>query len=408
MKSHVNRNSSLSILSFSSSGSLTRTSSRDKRSRHVSFDSDDDELSLQWLNAARLLERASARRSSSISSTDTSRPRRRATELEKMMIVMNSIKACHWTLKNFLTSLHRQRQHHSMRRAHEQFLDFAYQNLVREKNFEKIIDKQRENVLFLAFEWSRAVKSLSHELESLTRQSMFDAFESSTKLNDVRSLQTLRSVMTALDQQTSLWMSLFEHVAKADALKDEDITEENTCRTWPVLVMTVLSRQRHSRRATNMPIILDLYLYQSEVRRRVLTTLNQLNLMMSYQSLSRRLKELTMKTKRIILIESQRFSIIVIYDNFDFMKDKRDERTSDTQIMRSITTALLFREREFENELLNADMWHLALFSLSTTNLARKICYSDIDQKISCLWIQRAVISSLLNIRYICITWNLS
>lgn len=49
-------------------------------------------------------------------------------------------------------------------------------------------------------------------------------------------------------------------------------------------------------------------------------------------------------------------SIITIYDNFDFMIDRRDEKIENTQIMRSITIFLMFQKQDFTTKFLKQKM----------------------------------------------------
>ena len=45
----------------------------------------------------------------------------------------------------------------------------------------------------------------------------------------------------------------------------------------------------------------------------------------------------------------------VIYDNFDFMKNKRDERIKNARTMHSIIMILLFENRKFDEKFLRFD-----------------------------------------------------
>ena len=102
-------------------------------------------------------------------------------------------------------------------------------------------------------------------------------------------------------------------------------------------------------RSTNFQTVMGLYLYQGGARRRVLDTLNKLGLIASYTTLQRRMADLTEEAARKVQEIGQLSSAIVTWDNFEFAEGKRDKRTNDHRIFRSITTALVFEGRGFDN-----------------------------------------------------------
>ena len=122
--------------------------------------------------------------SQSNSSTNVPRVCRRLTDLEKMIDILNHIRSLHWTVKDFLNPLHKNAHHHALKRFHEQILNFVFLDFFKKKNFLNQFNSHQKNIIF-------------------------------------KNLQSLKSNIQTLRQQTSLWKTLFENVTITDDEKIE-------------------------------------------------------------------------------------------------------------------------------------------------------------------------------------------
>ncbi|KAL8798407.1 MAG: hypothetical protein Q9182_006685 [Xanthomendoza sp. 2 TL-2023] len=102
--------------------------------------------------------------------------------------------------------------------------------------------------------------------------------------------------------------------------------------------------------STNVQTILGLYVYKGGAQRRVVDTLSQLEISMSYKTLQRRTVGLTEEARRRIRVVGRIPTSIVTYDNFDFAEAQRRERIGDVGTFRSLTTALLFEPQKIDED----------------------------------------------------------
>ncbi len=65
-----------------------------------------------------------------------------------------------WSVWNFLFTLCKNRCRHTMCKAHDQFLNFAYVDLLNHKDFLQVIKIDRKDTLFLKWDWNWVVKTL--------------------------------------------------------------------------------------------------------------------------------------------------------------------------------------------------------------------------------------------------------
>jgi len=75
-------------------------------------------------------------------------------------------------------------------------------------------------------------------------------------------------------------------------------------------------------------LIFALYLYNNNIRRRIIDLLYFVNLIISYCIIQCYIKKLTNKIKRRFRLIKKLLITILIYNNFDYAKDKRDKKVN--------------------------------------------------------------------------------
>lgn len=321
-------------------------------------------------------------------STNDITNRERLSNYEKIISILNSIRNVHWTLKIFLIELRRHSHTNRVRKLHNQMLNFAYINMLKNTDFENIIDVQRKKSILVNVDWKWINDDLCQKLNALCRHTFFDKFKTPFHENDIGNLKFFTSLMTIICHRAFDWIRLCEQIFDDDifsmSFRNEFKSSDDRTRIsiWSAMILSICCKQKYSIRSINVFSILDLYLYQNDVRRRVLITFKQLKICMFYKTLQRRMRDLVFIIENKIQIIEQSTAIVIIYDNFDFMIDRRDERTENAQIMRSITIALLFQNRELTKQFLSMKMWRLKISSLSTIRFVEKLKFDEINKKI--------------------------
>ena len=161
------------------------------------------------------------------------------------------------------------------------------------------------------------------------------------------------------------WLDPIQRVC-CDAHRDESTHPQ---RAIPVgRQLTILSLFGHMlplNTSTNFQSVMGLYIYQGGARRRVLDTLCQLGLTMSYSTLQRRMSSLSDEARRKIRTIGRASTTVVTYDNFVFAEGRRGERIGDVREFRSITTALIFEGQGLGVTVLRQNMWQPENYPLS-------------------------------------------
>ena len=88
-----------------------------------------------------------------------------------------------------------------------------------------------------------------------------------------------------------------------------------------------------------------------------MNTLNQLELIILYTTIQRRLKEIIKEAQQKIKVISKALITVLIYDNFKFTVDHRGERINDSQNFYSIIITLLFKSHNYRAAPLWQSMW---------------------------------------------------
>ena len=71
------------------------------------------------------------------------RHRRRISDYDKLVEVLKFLSSLNWSVKDFLSTLCKNRARHSMRKAQGQLFDFVYVDIVRQEDFSSLIRPSR-------------------------------------------------------------------------------------------------------------------------------------------------------------------------------------------------------------------------------------------------------------------------
>ena len=349
----------------------------------------------------------STSRSSSTSRTDSLSPasrravkrqRRRKSDYDKILEVKAAVRGVGWDIKRFLTELSKNRDKPRLRRWHRQYLDYVYTDFPQDKDFAEAAGPTLLSSLFDRWGWTWAADSLRSELKALAEHTTFGQFSPPREGTDIGSLGCIKEAIPSIKEIAPRWLELIEGSCRETQRRrpkpqglgeerepgeeqgpgeDEGLGEEPGLRDRPlntrrtVIIFGTLCHLMRPNRSTNFQTVLGLYLYQGGARRRVLDTLCQLGLIMSYTTLQRRMEGLQAKAERKVQLVGQALSGVVTYDNFDFAEGKRGERAGDQRVFRSITTCLAIEGRAFDNGRLEQHMWHPHSSLLSIDRVAK-------------------------------------
>ena len=289
-----------------------------------------------------------------------------------------------WSVSHFLRALCVYRHLHSVRRAQKKFFDFAYVELPEDPIFAELVNKSKRRAKIE--EWGRLwfTDALYKEIHALGEQEAFGAFQPPAEGIEIGSLETLKYMDEIISRVAPLWLQLINEVCREKRSR-ESIRQSDSLRILrpAALVLSTFCHLSRPNRSTNFQTIMGLYLYQGGARRRVLETLSQFGIIVSYSTLQRRMAGLSTEAERRIQTVGQSASTIVTYDNFEYTEGRRGERTGDKREFKSITTALILKGRGFDEGILQQDMWRPKTILLSAERLADYLTPCDLDEKVT-------------------------
>lgn len=314
------------------------------------------------------------------------RDRRRLSAVDKLRALAGLLRDIRWNFKEVLRTVLENGEEHTFRRFKNDFLDFAYEEVPAECNFQALLGKSRSNALLDNIGRPLTIGALVKELSVLSKSDNFANFQVPTDARSRGSLDTFASLPTDVFHQASTWSQLFKAVVMANKTRrthsdgrDRDSgRSSNMLPGWQVTVIATLCHVMSPNKSTNFQSILGLYLYQGGARRRVLETLNRMGLCVSYSTIQLRLADLTVEAKKHIQEVGSNPDTVVAYDNFDFVEGRRGERTGDTRTFRSITNALVFKGRCIPDGGLRQEMWQPSKFPLEATQIAKTFSDSSL------------------------------
>ena len=299
---------------------------------------------------------------------------------------MKELGKLRWNMRDLLSALIDHRGRHTLRVPQRQFLDFAYAGLPARKDFDKIVGVTRRDMFLQARGWAWASETLRLEVKALGGHSTFAAFEPPSEIAELGSLGFIKDVAPAIEQLAPRWLEIIERCRHETCLRDPTATPADPALTErAVIILASLCHIMRPIKSTNFQTLMGLYLYQGGTRRRVLDTLNQLGLIISYDTLQRRMKSLTEEAERQVQLVGRAPNCILTWDNFEFTEGRRGERTGDQASFRSITTALVVEGRDSGDGPLRPHMWHPRETLLSAVQLARGLAPSEVTDNVRAL-----------------------
>ena len=208
---------------------------------------------------------------------------------------------------------------------------------------------------------------------------MFDKFRKSSNKCNIDNFDFVKQIDSAIQCDAFLWFSFFNHIdLKKQHLIESDFTFNFNRH---VAIIAIFCHKIRFIKINKFQTILKFDMYHNEIRRRMLNTFCYLNLMMLQTILTKRIKKLIKKTKRKVKTSDKQFVEIVTYDNFVFMKKRREKRIDEFRKMRFIITSLIFDNRDFSENSLKQNMWWSVVYSLSIVTIVKKLNIKKIDQK---------------------------
>ena len=273
----------------------------------------------------------------------TTKRESRLTNIEKLSHINKLFAKWHWSVSTYLSLLVKHRANYRFRMTQCSFLNFAYTTFTMNEDFESIIDARRSHFLHTR-KWDWVTKNLRRELEILLVDDAFDEFHESSKTIEWDFLISFSDAKHVMKTYASRWLNLIDDVSKATSALTK---KKNTIDMLLVLLFTLCHRL-HSKKFSNFQIIFALYLYHEDARRRVIDLLYFLSLTLLYKSIFRHFSRLIKNTQNRIKSIKRLFTTMLIYNNLDYAKDRRDEKVDEIRTFRSITSALLFETHEFD------------------------------------------------------------
>ena len=198
-----------------------------------------------------------------------------------------------------------------MRVAQSQLLDLAYVDLPSHKDFEVLVGSKRKEIFLQERGWGWATETLRVEIKALAEHSAFGLFQPPSEEVELGSVEPIKLAVRAIEQLAPQWLAVIDGACRETSLRDPQTTVKSlSLAQRTVIIFAFLCHMMRPKKSTNLQTIIGLYLYQGGARRRVLDTLNQLGLIVSYDTLQRRMKSLTGEAERQVRLLGQATSTI--------------------------------------------------------------------------------------------------
>ncbi len=305
------------------------------------------------------------------------------TQYEKLQIIIKKLQEMRWSVWDFLFTLCENHHQHTMRKAHDQFLNFAYVDLSDHKDFLQVIEIDRKDTLFSKWDWNWVAKTLQQEIKTLTKHDVFESFQSFIEMTELESLNLIKQTVLTIELLIFQWLKLIEVVCQKTWLwKLSTIAIKYSLMWCVVIIFMILIHIMQLNQFINFQTVMRLYLYQESARWWVLDTLCQLELIAFYITLQWWMKTLIAEAERRVQIIDQVFNDIFMYDNLEFTENKRDEWVNDQRVFRSITFCLVISDCKFNNELMKQYMWHLSSSLLSSAKIVKRLLLKNMNHEV--------------------------
>ena len=187
-------------------------------------------------------------------------------------------------MKRFLRALYKHRSQHRFRVPHKHVLDFAYAELPRDPDFERILKpKKRKAIAECGYKW--AVDGLHSELRTLGSHEPFGEFRPPSDDQDLGLMPFIRDATPTITELAPQWLHLIQRVSN-----DSTFSSNPSIIQPATLILATLCHLLQPQKCSNFQTTLGLHLYRGGASRRVLATLCRIRLIVSYTTLQRRLK----------------------------------------------------------------------------------------------------------------------
>ena len=274
-------------------------------------------------------------------------------QYEKLQIIIKKLQEMRWSVWDFLFTLCENHHQHTMCKAHDQFLNFAYVDLSDCKDFLQVIEINRKNTLFSKWDWNWIMKTLQQKIKTLMKHDVFESFQLLIEMTELELLNLIKQTVLVIELLISQWLKLIEVICQKTWLwKSSTIAMKYSFMQHVVIIFIILTHIIWLNWFINFQTMMKLYLYQESARLWVLDTLYQLELIAFYITLQQWMKTLIAEVERRVQVIDQVFNNIFMYNNLEFTKSKCNEWASDQWVFRSITFCLIISDRKFNNELM--------------------------------------------------------
>ena len=118
-----------------------------------------------------------------------------------------------WTSKKYLFILIQNRENHKIRNAQVNFLNFAYIELIQNKNFLQFLNSQRKTYFLQCRDWDWITKNFRNELKTLMRDETFDKFQKSTKIIKWNFLIDFIAFKTTMKRYVFRWLKIIKTIS---------------------------------------------------------------------------------------------------------------------------------------------------------------------------------------------------
>jgi hypothetical protein len=301
---------------------------------------------------------------------------------EKLYDVLHQIEESGWTMGKLLEQLlvydsHSTTRSNYIQRSKTHFKAFAYKKAFRDNM-----------VGFTKPEWTQFIwdaKLPTHvgtvvrkELEELGKHPSFGTFDyqwdpDNAELGTIRDMRNAeRHILQDCPMLVEVLLSSSTSVHAKEKVVQEvennpefvDVESQRKAIRSQLMdhklfaVAAILGSRLHLKLFDGVQTMLGLYMYQGGARKRVIETFSKFGLTKGFRTITDRYKKLNVIAQAKVREMGRNAGAVVVYDNFDFAVDKRDEVIGNKRSFNSITTTLVLEGIEMPKGGLVQSMWH--------------------------------------------------
>ena len=125
------------------------------------------------------------------------RHRGRISDYDKLVEVLKFLSSLNRSVKDFLSTLCKNRARHSMRKAQAQLFDFVYVDIVRQEDFSSLIGPGRISTILRERGWVWAADALREEIKALADHAAFGPFQPPSATVEFGTLEAIKLAASA-------------------------------------------------------------------------------------------------------------------------------------------------------------------------------------------------------------------